>query len=190
MKKELPDCVVGNEHIREAVPIIVGKGDAQSVPFFGGDSGSHTYILKRAVPAVVVENVRCRAEFAGRAIHRLFDPATRLARLRSPVEIAGHKQVQLSIVVVVKESCRHRPSARRYSRFRRNIREGAVTIIVVEDVLPEVSYVNIRKAVVVVVPDSNSHSVIGISRVLQTGLHGDVSERAVFVLTVKKVPVW
>src|SRR3984957_864010 len=189
VKKELLGRVVGYKNIHKAVTIIVGKGDSQSMPFFCGDSGSPAYILKRPVPAVVVKNVRCRAEFAWRAIHRLLEPATSLARFRSPIEIAGHKEVQLSIVVVVKESCRHRPSARRSARFCRNIREGAVTIIVVEDVLPEVRYVNIRKAVVVVVPDSNSHSVIGISRVLQTGLHGDVSERAVFVLTVKTVPV-
>ena len=189
VKEKLLKCIISDEHICEAVSIIVGKGDAQSTPLFCSDSGSHTYILKRAVPAVVVKNVSYRAEFARRAIHRLFDPATSLARFRSPVEVAGYKQIQFPIVVVVKESCRYGPSACRHSRLRRNIGESAVAIVVVEDVLPIVGDINIRKTIVVVVPDSNSHSVVRVSGVLQAGLHSDVGERAVFVLTVKTVPV-
>src|SRR5580698_8396458 len=160
------------------------------MPFFGGDSGSHAYILKRAIPAVVVKNVRGRAEFARRAIHGILDAATGLACFRSPVQVAGYKQIQLSIVVIVKESCRYRPSARGHSGLRRNIGESAVTVVVVKDVLSKVGHVNVRKPVVVVVPNSNSHSVVSFPGVLQAGLLSDVSERSVFILAVKAVPVF
>src|ERR1700722_754806 len=154
-----------------------------------GDPRCRAHIFKRSITTIVVQDACCRAEFAGRAIHRLCDAAARLALFWSPVEIAGYEEIKVSIVVVIKESGRGRPTTCSYTSFGRHVSEGPIAVVVVKKVSPEICDVDVGEPIVIVVSDSDSHAVVCVASVLQSGLHRDVGEGAVFVLTVEPIPV-
>src|SRR5260370_20348278 len=187
VKKKLLDHVVGDKDIRVAIAIIVGEGYAQCFTFFGGDSGSNADVFKRAISAIVIQDIGDRAKFAGRAIRRLFG-AARFTLFDATVEIASNKQIQFAVVIVVQKSRGHGPTTRSDTCLRGDIGKSAVTIVVIQDIFAVVGNVNVREAIVVIVADRNAHPVVAVASIGQASLLGDVGETAVLVLAIETVP--
>src|SRR6185369_4040591 len=72
---------------------------------------------------------------------------------------AADEKVEASIVVVVEPYCARRPPGSGNARFFRDVSEGSVPIVVIEDASSVLGYVDIGEAVAIVVADGGAHSV-------------------------------
>ncbi len=189
VKQEVIHDIVGDENISETVAVVVGKRHTQSVTFERGNSGLDAHILKRAVTAIVIEDVADGGKLTRRAI-ALNVATAGLAALEVPVQIANDEQVELAVVIVVEKSRRLRPAASRHSSLRRHISERAVAVVVVEDVVPVAGYEYVGITVVVVVANGHPHSIIPVAGIGKAGLLGHVGKGAVGVLAIEPVPVF
>src|ERR1700678_3682948 len=140
-------------------------------------------VFESAIAAVAVRNIGGRREFAGRAVGLPFLAAD-LAGLGVPQHVPGNEQIQVAIVVVIEEPRRTGPATGRYAGFGSDVGEGAIAIIVIQDVFSVAGDVEIGKAVVIVVADRDADAVIAIASVGQARFLGDVGEAAVRVLAV------
>ena len=188
VKKKLLDHVVGDKNICIAIAIIIREGYAQPFAFLGGNPGSDADIFKRAISAIVIQDIANRCKFAGWAIGGLFG-AARLALLDAPIEIASNKQIEFAVVIVIEKPRGDGPTARSNTCLHGDIGKRAVAIVVVQDIFAVVGHVNVWEAVIVVVSDRNAHSVVGIAGIGQTGLFGDVGETPILILAIETVPV-
>jgi hypothetical protein len=95
------------------------------------------------------------------------------------VYVAGDKQVEPTIAVVVAERSARRPVAQSYPGFLGNVGESAIVIIVIEAILAEIGYVQVGPSVVVVIADGNPETpaVIG-----NPGLLSNISEGAIMIV--------
>src|SRR5581483_2083375 len=108
---------------------------------------------------------------------------------RIPLHVPGHKQVEITVVVVIEEACRLRPSAAGDSGSCGYIGECPVPVVVVQNVVSIIRDIDVGVPIVVVVPYCNSHAVIAVASPGQSGGLGDVGEAAILVLPVEAVPV-
>jgi hypothetical protein len=154
------------------------------MPLLCGDSRSCTDIFKRSVAAIVKKNVADGREFAGRAVHWISRGTASLAGLRAPVEIAGNEEIQFSIVVVVEKSCGNGPTACGNPSLRGHVGKRAIAVVVVQNIFPVIGHVDIRKSVVVIVTDGDTHSVVGAPRRSETSFLGNIRETTVLILAV------
>src|SRR6202043_3188380 len=99
------------------------------------------------ISTIVVEDAGCRAELARRAIHRFSNAAARFALFRSPIKIAGHEEIQMPVVIVIKKSGRGRPTAYSYFCLGRYVGEGPIAVVVVKDVSPEICDVDVWQSI-------------------------------------------
>src|SRR6185437_5241832 len=98
--------------------------------------------------------------------------------------VAGHKEIEKSVAVVVSKGRPGRPAAKRDSGSRGNVGERAVMVIAVQSVSSgHIRDVEIRPAIVVEI--SNGHSNTP-SIVRDPRLSGDVGKRAVVIVTKQR----
>ena len=73
-------------------------------------------------------------------------------------DVIRNEKVEAPVAVIIKESAARSPPARaaRYARFRRNVGERPVAIVVVQDVVPPVGHEEVFKPVVIVISDANA----------------------------------
>ena len=100
------------------------------------------------------------------------------------LQVVGHVQVEVAIPVVVEPGRGDAPQRLLEPRRSRDVGEGAVAVVAVEDVGAVVQDVEIEIAVAVVVGRGGAHAV---APVADAGLLGDVGERAVAVVAVEGV---
>ena len=87
---------------------------------------------------------------------------SRLAGARRPLKleiyVVRDKQVEMTIAIIVEKAATGAPGAARarYSGLLRDISEGAVSIVVVENVVSPIADKEIVEAVIVVVPDTTT----------------------------------
>ena len=101
------------------------------------------------------------------ALRKAGSPRARLGRMRHIVmNVSWNKQIQPAVAVIVAEARACGPVAERDARLLRHIGEGPIVFVVVQAVLSEVGYVEIGRAVVIVIShgDSETPSVIGHAR--------------------------
>src|SRR3984885_14445056 len=89
--------------------------------------------------------------------------STRLAALHVPIEIAGHEQGELAVIVVIKKSSRGRPSSAANSCLRGDIGKSSVAVVVIKNIFSEVRHVNIGIPVVIVVTNGDTHAIISVA---------------------------
>ena len=68
------------------------------------------------------------------------------------LNIVGHIQIEMTIVVIIRESARSAPTHISNIGLIRYIREGSVSIIPVEAVFSEVGHIQIGMTIVVISP--------------------------------------
>ena len=164
--------------VRPAVVVEIGGGGAHSVgagrpPVLaheGGDRGAVRIadaglfgdILKRAVAAIAIQQIGAAAEALRAARHRnlaiaAVEGRSRLGRARG-VEghVVGDEQIEVAVAIVIEETAARAPTVldAGHARLLGDIREGAVAVVAVEHVSPEVGDEEIVEPVVVVVADT------------------------------------
>ena len=77
------------------------------------------------------------------------------------IDVVGDHEIDEAVAVVVAESCAGRPSAVGDAGFRGDVGEGAVAVVVIENVAAEAGDVEVGPAVVVVVADGSAHGEAG-----------------------------
>ena len=92
----------------------------------------------------------------------------------------------MAIAVIVEEGGAGPPTVAGHARFLRYVGKRAVTVVVVEDVLPEICDIQVRMSVVVIVAGHRAHP-IGMSG--NTRFFGYISEGSVSVVAVQPVPI-
>src|SRR5262249_36288572 len=105
--------------------------------------------------------------------------------LDRPSHAAADKQIELPIVVEIEEPCAGAPAVGGHAGARRDVGEGTVPVVVVQDVAAVLRDVEIVESVVVVVANCGAHAVGGAGDVR---LLGDVGEGAVPVVAIEAAP--
>ncbi len=157
--------VAGHINIRPAIIVKIGGDRGQPIAVLRRrDSGCGADVGKRAISFVAVEAVLAVRKPARAAGYRHSHPAAirRLAGLRGAfqieVEIVGDKQVEVAVAVVIEESASRAPAVCRLRQTGGlgHVRESAVAVIAIEDVLSPVGDEQIVEAVIVVVADADA----------------------------------
>src|SRR4029077_19528559 len=150
------------------------------------DSGRFGDIAEGAVSVVVVENILAAFE-PGRAAghhHALVQTRTRLRNWRGreiEINVIGYEQIELTVAVIVYESAAGIPplARSRHPGLFAYVSKRAVAIVVVENVLAEISDEQVVETVVVVIADADA---LAPARMDQSGLGGHVGEAAVTIV--------
>src|ERR1700733_6840919 len=98
------------------------------------------------------------------------------------VDIVGHHQVHVAIPIVVAKRRSGRPPSIPNSGFGSYICEGAISIIVIENVAAEAGYVKVRRSIVVVVSYSPAH---GQASFRQPCLFSYIGKCSIMIVMVK-----
>src|SRR3981081_52327 len=159
--------VVGDQQIKPTAVVHVNKDRRQAVVTPGvGNAGLHTNVGKGPI-AVVVKQMIALARQSARAAHhrdsaKLTKPRRKgaLASDRRIVgiefRIAGNKEIEKAIVIVIAPGCARRPAPQRDSSLFSDVGERTVMIVVVEAVLSEIGNIDIGPAIIVIIADHNA----------------------------------
>ena len=158
------------------------------MPFFAARPRRSRHILERAVAAIVVEKASRRGKRVRRAVG-VPVTATNLVVIGVPIHVAGHEEVEPSVVVVIEKACRNGPASACHPGLGGHIRKRSIAVVVIQNVLAVTGHVQIGIPVVVVVADRHAHPVISIARVGQARRLGNVLKASVAVLAVQPVPI-
>ena len=185
----------GSGHVRERAALAVAEHHVGHERGIGGRARAEIEVQE----AVVVEVAEVRAHGRDHALeaHRprhVLEPAPRVAvelhalglggqaqvearHLRDRRHEAGHEEVEPAVVVVVPEPGREAHDRPLHAELARALAEGAVALVVIEEVLaPEVRHVQVRPAVAVVIAPGRA---LGEGLGVDAGRVGDVLEGAV-----------
>src|ERR1700722_8589218 len=159
VKKKLIDGVVGDKNVRKTIAVVVRECNAEAMALLRGDAGSDADILKCTVPPIAVEDACNPGKRTRRAVRRSLR-AARFAFLDAPIEIAGKKKIQPAVVIVIEKSRRDRPTAGGNASLGGDVGKSAVAIVVIQNIFSEVSHIDVRKPVIVVIAAGDSHAVV------------------------------
>ncbi len=185
-------AVTGHINIGPAVVVVVESRNAQRIESVRlGDSSFHRHILKRPVPAIVVQRIRsvlqpARSAHHGNALPHARSPLPRERRGRDiKIHVVCNHQIQLAVPVVVHERASRSPCLFRSSNasFVTHVLKYSV-IIAEQTVVPVVRDVEIVPTIVVVIADA--HSLPPPSR-FQSRHFRHVGKRAVVIVVVKMI---
>lgn len=174
--------------IRPAVVVIIEAESTQGIVLAGkkNDSRFLTDVRKCSVTVIVIKEISSGSEPTWPARHRDTLVLAELSRPRlrkqvkvfSLVNVIGDKQIEPSVPVVVKKDTSRVPSPRiaRHSCLFSDFGKRAVSIVVIEQILPVASHKNIVPPVVVIVTDTHALSPSGMNK---SDFHCNVGECAV-----------
>src|SRR5260370_33508174 len=97
---------------------------------------------------------------------------------------AGDEQLQLSVIVIVKPDGASGPAGRGDAGLISHIRERAVTVVVIKNIASITRDIDINPAIAVVIADGDTHAE---RTTCHSGFVGDISERAVMIVMVKRI---
>ena len=193
MEEHVRGVVVGHEDVREAVTIVVGKGDAHSLPADLADARGRRHVREGPVPVVVVKRVGKRGVILGMTVgaHVRVGPAEGVF-VDLPFAVVRYEQVQAAVVIVVEPSggyrphllaVQHRPA---HSGLVGDVRKGAVAVVMKELVLGDIGDEDVRPPIVVVISHRDADAV---SLALDSGLLGNIREGTVAIVVEQPVPI-
>src|SRR2546428_3533447 len=174
-------AVVGDVNVYPAIAVEVGTDDSET----GSDGCSNSClfgdVFECTVSAIMEKTRRHRLIHFRRAIVPLTSRGiTLLVSLHCEVQIVRYKKVEAPVVIIIDPRGACAPTRVIDPGLDGDIGEGTVTVIVVENVMSEVCDVEVLEAVVIVVTDSDSHSV---AYVPNSSSFRDVDERELSGLT-------
>src|SRR5262249_42368073 len=79
--------------------------------------------------------------------------------LGSKVEVVHHKQVEITVTIVVQEGCTRTPALVIDSRLVRDVGEGAVAVVGEKDFGSKFRHVQTKIAIIVIITDRTPHAV-------------------------------
>ena len=189
--------IVGHQDVRLAIVVDIGKQRIETVITIGPVHAQLLADIGKGSIAVAVEEVVVRTLKSARAAHDLYSAiqaevvtsgvgAGERSVFQVEIDIAGHKQIELAVSVVVPEGGagvvnRHvgRTFVEGHTGLHRDIGKRVIVIVAVEPTGADVGHVEIGPAVVVVIADNAAGSP---SVVRYTCARGDVGERAVMIV--------
>src|SRR5208283_4126926 len=177
--KVLLHSVVGHNNVRETVLIVVCERHAQRSPLLGGNPGTLADVLERAVATIVIEQISRSGKFTRWAVG-LPTAAADLVVIGVPFHVTGHEEIQMAVVVVIEEARGTRPAPASDAGLGGHIGEGAIAIVVVQDILPVIRDKEVGIAIVVVVAYGHPYPVVAITHIGQP--RGLVSIRNFFLV--------
>src|SRR5437667_10272577 len=106
------------------------------------------------------------------------------SRRQVEIDVVRDEQIEFAVAIVVDKRTAGVPAfaVPAHARFVSYIRERAITIVVIKNVLAEIADEEIFEAVVVVVTNANALSPAGVG---YAGLHGNVCECSVTIILEK-----
>src|SRR5205823_6152663 len=182
--------IVGDVNVRPSVVVEIGGEHAKAIGAIGfEDAGCFTDVGKCAVTVVVIQNIFSAVEPWRTASHHDAFVQTRAGfgyggGLQIEIDVIRDEKIDVAVAVVVDESAACVPAlaASGHAGFLANVSEGAVPVVVVENIFSEVGDEEIVEPVVVVVADAHALPPAGM---YQTGFGGDVGEGAVTIVLEK-----
>jgi hypothetical protein len=173
MKEEVGMIVIGNEDVHESVTIVVGDGHAHSFARVLGDSSLGRDICERAIAIVAIESVREICIIVGVTIGpELGSWATVRIFVDFPLAVVRDEQVEQAIIVIVHPG-QHRPhllaveEASYNPSFVGDVGECAVPVVVQQLILSNVQDINVRKPVIVIISNRDTHAVADACHILR-----------------------
>ena len=183
--------VVGHEDVGESVRIRIRHRDAHAFPDVRSDPSRAGHVGEPAAAVVAVEKIREPLVVGGRAVHSFAFRTADSVILRRPVQVAGHEQVEVRIVVVVQPGRPHRPqflgagSDPRDTGPLRDVGERSVALVAIEDVPVHTGHVEVGRAIVVEVSGHGPHRV---ALAPDPRCLGHVAERPPAFVAIEPVP--
>jgi len=170
--------------IRVPVVVVVAEHRTQLPAGLGEEPGRPGDIDEGAVPLVAIQHPRLAGIDRGIAVHPDRVGVALLVIRQIELQVVGHVQVEIAVVVVVDETGVGAPAGIADAGRTGAVGEGAVSLVAVEHVGTVVGHVQVEIAVVVAVADAGAHPVSGIAH---AGRIGDVGEGAVSLVAVERV---
>src|SRR5229473_2372588 len=179
--------VVGNVNVRPAIVVEISGEHAEAESAVSlEDAGFFADVGEGSVAVVVIENVLAAVESRRAAgDHDAFvEAGTGFGNRRGlqvEIDVVGDEKIEVAVAIVVHESAAGVPAlaVSGDAGFFADVCEGAVTVVVVENVFSEVGNEEIVEAVVVVIADANGLPPAGME---QAGFSGDVRESSVAIV--------
>ena len=113
-------------------------------------------------------------------------PADQCSPGKVPLEVPGHKEIEIPVIVVIQKAGAHGPAFGLDAGLCGHVGKCSVAIIVVENAAAVVRDEQIRKAVVVIVSHGGAHA---IPLALHARLLSHVRKRSIPVISEQPVPV-
>ena len=132
--------IVGYRNIRPAIAIEILKGNTQALSRRGAQARSRGDVCECPVAVVVIDQVRDCLELVGVTVGTVacLSLSTPDILVEIPVQVARHDQVQKTVPVIVHEAGAGGPAAAADAGLCRHIRESAVAVVVVQNILAKV----------------------------------------------------
>ncbi len=191
--QEVPHHVVGDVDVGVPVTIVVAERDAETLAGRVGDAGLLRDVRKRPVPVVPVQPIGHPVEHRRMAVHAVsvFLQAAIRVFGYAEVQVVGDVEIEVSVAIEVEEARARAPLRRRpgHPSCGSDIAEGAVAVVLVEEVRAKAGHVQIEIAVAVVVANRNAGFVGGLAGAasVRPRLRCDVRERAVVIVVIERV---
>src|ERR1035437_9066788 len=181
VKQEVFCPVVGNVNVVPAVVVKVRRCHAHGAAHVGADARLFGHIRKGSVAVVVIQLVGFTFIVQR---PRIVVGCIVGAILGIEFDVAAHKQIDASVLVVVQPGGAYGPAVYLDAGLRRHIGKVSVAVIVVEDRLAVAGDQQIDKAVVVIVSRRHGYS---IHIRIKAGFLRHVGKGAVAVVAIKMI---
>ena len=194
MEEEVVLRVVGDKQVGFAIEVVIGDAHAHTLADVIADTPLRRDVLECAVALVEKELIgRALIEARVAVFRDAFDHAKGLVGV-GPLHVIDDEEVEQAIVVDVDPSSGNGPERAVFgvvplvqAGLFRDVRKGAVAIVVVKGIAVDAGNKNVGMAIVVVISDG--HSDVKPSA-LQASFVSDVGKDAVAVVPVQTIPVF
>src|SRR5260370_38514038 len=184
-KQEVLHGVVGDEQVHQAIIVNVRRHYAKALAQGTLDIGAARDVAESSISVVVKQEAVGGFEDAGDAVivpAQLVVPAGKLAGV---IHKAADKQIQASVVVVIKPVVARGPSGHRQAGFVRYVGERSVAIVLIQNAAAVCGHEQVGVAVVIVIAHGHAHAerrARGHARLL-----GDIRKSSVTIVLVQRV---
>src|SRR5579863_2172427 len=190
-EQEIGPGVVGNDNVRPAVAVKVGKDNTHALGLRNAYAGFIAEIGKRTVVIIAVKLRLLPAiviRIAIGAITGSFVPAPEIV-LGRPIEIVRHDKVEPAIVIKVEPAGASRPVALvGYAGLRSYIGKGSIAVVVVENGSAIAGDIEVGVTVVVIVANGDALAVMVFAA--DAGFFRHIGKRPVAVVAIKRRVQW
>src|SRR5580692_8310231 len=164
-KQEISSRIVGNKKVQESIVVDVRSDDTPSLARIIGDSHLLAYVCECSVPVVVKQPARhgvkdtritvfvksCKCGYIWRFAHVVLHLAE--------IDEAANEEIETPIIVIIKPHGAGGPTGGCDTSFFRDIRECAVTVVVIKDAAAVLSDIEIGETIPVIIADGCPHAI-------------------------------
>ena len=176
MKQKVRHRVIGHEHIRQPVIVVIADGDTQAVADIPGDAGLGADIGEDALAVVAIQHAGESGVVERMAIHA--NAALRIAAervlARRRIEVVGDEEIEIAVAIDVKECAARAPPVEADPRRARDVGERAIPGVAIQRVWSVVGDVEIGAAVAIDVAGAGAHPVFAMDDAGRGGHIGEV----------------